>query len=261
MAAKNSFLKVQVTIMQQIHTFYRLSVSELAEISSDSGATANQDNDPCKTRKIVTFFPLGTEEIAELVSESELKSFRNLKQISSGISTRAITKDEFIEKLKKCFEPLFFDRYLATNAAFADDSKLKKGWLESAVSEAKKYYASALDDSEHIFLIKSPKAKIYRDLITKNFADDLSGGFILTDKYMYIDENIYKKPIEISNIIKFVTRFLPMQNEYLISMLYYDDGTEKERYLLQLDSRAHVLCEHMNGFIYKYRKYIDNISD
>lgn len=163
-------------IMRYLLTFYRLDISECTNFKLHDRITDNSDS-------------------------SE-------QNVSQKVSHEVINQEQFISILKKCFEPLYHDMYLATNTAFMDDPRLKSEWMSEAINEAKKYYASELKDDEHIFLLKTPKSKIYRNLRTKNFVDDLSGGFILTDRYLYVDENIYKLPISIMSIKKFEVRFL-----------------------------------------------------
>lgn len=95
---------------------------------------------------IVNFYPLNQNEKKLLIERHFPK-----KMMKRNTQNQSITKKEFIQKLKECFKPLYFDTYLGKQIAFMDDCSVQSKWKATAISEAKKYYAAELQDDEHIF--------------------------------------------------------------------------------------------------------------
>lgn len=214
-----------------------------------------------------TFFQLNANEKQKLLerfskADKKQKTYQEVAIVKNeGKKEFTITKREFICKLEKCFERFYADMYLSAILTFTNDSSIKSEWIYKALLEARKYYASGLQNNEHIFLLKESKPFWLRNPFTKDFTDDLNGGFILTDRYLYLDTKEYNNVIPIADIIAFEERYQPSENQYIIFAKFSSKGRMREYPLLRLDSRACSMSEKLNKFLSIHQKYCKLISD
>lgn len=187
---------------------------------------------------------------------------QNSCQIASQV--QIITRDEFIEKLKLCFVPLYSDLYLLYVVCISDDPMIvSMEWYEKALCNAKNKYAMNLSSDEHVFLFKQgDKNRIKLTLLKSKFKieQELKCGFILTDKNIYIDDPVTSLEISISNIVSFDTIYQPESKQYILSLVYQIGSFYGKRCLIRSDSKICKLKNSLGVFLEKYKKCVNKIK-
>lgn len=186
---------------------------------------------------------------------------QNVDNVSNNYVNK-VSKEEFLNKLTRCFFPLYSDMYLLIDVCIADDPSIKREWFEQSFDVAKTIYARNIDDTEHVFLLRqSEKAKL-KFAVTKSklmVEQQLECGFLLTDQRMYIDD--VSKPIEIpiTDIISFDVKYEPSSKQYLLILNYQTGSQNMRRYLIRSGSKICMLKDCLNSFLEKYKKYKNKI--